>query len=139
MATLISQTSDLVWPARRDLEPDRFAVTYDRLSDTLFVHFFGRVCPSAVFFLDDGDRDAIALLGDVETGRVVGIHVEGFLASVVERHPGWLDLLDAAEVRGITPAEVAEERRRRMAGGRRRAALAALLDDVGAAAALSAR
>ena len=139
MAALISRLSDLWWPARLDIDPDRFVVTYDRLSDTLFVDFFGRVCPSAVFFLDDGDLDDVALLGDVETGRIVGIHIEALLAHAVERHPGWLDLLDVAELRGITPAEVAEERRRRMVGERRRATLAALLDEVGAGSPLPTR
>jgi hypothetical protein len=133
MATLISRTSDLAWPVRDELDPDRFVVTYDRLGDELLVHFFDGTFPSASFPADMDDPDYLYLLGDVETGRIVGIHVDAFLAYAVERHPGWLDLLDVADLRGITPAEVAAERRRRMTGERRRAALASLLDEVGAA------
>jgi len=136
MATLISRTSDLTWPPDEMLDPDGFDVSYDRLSDELLVYFSGRDFPAASFPVSD-DADHIYLLGDVETGRVVGLHVEGFLAYAVKRLPPLIDLLDIADLRGITPAEVAEVRRGLMVGDRRRATLAALLTVVDAEVAAS--
>lgn len=119
MAAVISEVHDPLWLPTEAMDPDRFVVTYDRLSDTMYVHFFDRSPPAVSFPLNTGESDYLYLRGDVETGQVVGFQIEDFLSYAVDRHPGLVDLLDMAELRGITPAEVAEVRRGPMAGGRR--------------------
>ena len=91
----------------RSVDPARVAVRYDRRSDTLLMHLFGR------------DRNAVSIpredhlswLVDLETEDVVGFHIEGFLAGAVEDDPRLIELLNYAEPRGITPAEISALRR----------------------------
>lgn len=132
MATMTPEVRGPSWPGSDELDTERFVVSFDRLSDTLFVHFFGRSLPAVSFPLDTDDTDYLYLLEEIETGRVVGIQIETFLSYALHRHPALVDLLDIAKLRGITPAEVAEIRRGLMVGGRRRATLAALLGVVDA-------
>jgi hypothetical protein len=85
-----------------DLDPARIQISFDRRSDTLLIHLFGR------------DRDTISVpvakylyvLVDPETEQVIGVHIEGFLAQAVKDVPAAIALLDFAELRGISPAEV---------------------------------
>jgi hypothetical protein len=86
----------------RSVNPSWIEISFDRRSDTLLIHLFGR------------DRDSISvpiakylyLLVDPETEQVIGLHIEGFLAQAVKDVPAAIALLDFAELRGITPAEV---------------------------------
>ncbi len=86
----------------RSVDPSRVLISYDRRSDTLLMHLFGR------------DRDSVSVqsignrywLVDPETEEVVGFHIEAFLARAVKDIPELIALLDYAELRGITPAEV---------------------------------
>ena len=88
--------------ALSSLDPARIQISFDRRSDTLLIHLFGR------------DRDTISvpvakylyILVDPETQQVVGLHIEGFLAQAVKDIPDSIVLLDFAELRGISPAEV---------------------------------
>jgi hypothetical protein len=121
MATMISGVPDPVWPPTDEPDADRFLATYDRLGNTPYVPVFGRSLPGVTFPVDTGDTDDLSLRGDVETGQVVGFRIGTFLSDAVERHPVLVDLLDAARLRGITPAEVTEARRGPRVGDRRRA------------------
>jgi hypothetical protein len=86
----------------RSVNPSWIEISFDRRSDTLLIHLFGR------------DRDSISvpiakylyLLVDPETKQVIGLHIEGFLAQAVNDVPAAIALLDFAELRGISPAEV---------------------------------
>ena len=87
------------WPAvhARDV-----VISYDRPSDTLLVHLFGRG-RSSVSVPVDG---YLSVMIDPESEEIIGIHIEGFLAQAVKAHPRQIDVLDYAELRGMTPAEV---------------------------------
>lgn len=84
------------------IDPARIWISFDRRSDTLLIQFFGR------------ERDTISVpiarylyvLVDPETEQVVGLHIEGFLAQAVKDVPDSIVLLDFADLRGITAAEV---------------------------------
>lgn len=87
---------------REDIDPAKIVVSYDRRSDTLLIHLFGRgletiSVPVAKYLY-------VMVTPDTET--VVGFHIEGFLGQVVKDTPEAITLLDYAELRGITPAEV---------------------------------
>lgn len=84
------------------VDSDSIVIAFDRLSDTLLIHLFGRGQPSVSVPVD---RDLYALV-DTESKHIVGIHIEGFLAQAVKEHPDEILLLDHAELRGITPIEV---------------------------------
>ena len=87
---------------REDIDPAKVVVSYDRRSDTLLIHLFGR------------GRDTISVpvakylyvMVSPDTETIVGFHIEGFLAQAVKDTPETITLLDYAELRGITPAEV---------------------------------
>jgi hypothetical protein len=87
---------------RQDIDPAKIAVSYDRRSDTLLIHLFGRghntvSVPVAKYLY-------VMVTPDTET--IVGFHIEGFLTQAVKDTPEAISLLDYAELRGITPAEV---------------------------------
>lgn len=111
MATPISHASRSTWPPREGLDPSRFGVGYDRVSDGLLEPSFGGALPAASFPIS-ADVDHIFLLGNVATGRAVGIRA-GLLASAAEQLPTLIDLVVIADPCGITPAKVAEGRQRR--------------------------
>ena len=87
---------------REDIDPAKIVVSYDRRSDTLLIHLFGR------------GRDTISVpvakhlyvMVAPDTETILGFHIEGFLAQAVKDTPEAITLLDHAELRGITPAEV---------------------------------
>lgn len=84
------------------ITPAHIAIAYDRPSDTLLIHLFGRGRPAVSVPVD---RYLYALV-DLESERTVGLHIEGFLAQAVKEHPELIAILDHAELRGITPIEV---------------------------------
>lgn len=90
-----------------DIDSAQIAISYDRASDTLLIHLFGRGRPTVSVPVD---RYLYALV-DPETEHTLGIHIEGFLAQAVKEHPDEIALLDHAELRGITPIEVRELQR----------------------------
>ena len=88
-------------------DPTHVVFSYDRESDTLMIHFYGRGLRGVSVHVQDGwyvrkDRDR---------QRVIGLQIEGFLARVVREDPWLLDALDLAELRGISLEEVARLRR----------------------------
>jgi hypothetical protein len=93
---------------REDIDPEKVVVSYDHHSDTLPIHLFGR------------GRDTISVpvakylyvMVAPDTESILGFHIEGFLAQAVKDTPEAITLLDHAELRGITPAEVRALQRR---------------------------
>lgn len=95
-------------------DPDRIRFVYDGDSDTLLIHLFGQGLP-AVSLRMPGEA---MLRYDRVNDRVVGIHIEHFLADVVPLHPDLIDLLGVAELRdmpedarGSIPRPVTAEQR----------------------------
>lgn len=103
------------------LPVDSLIFDYDRESDTLLVHFYGR-SRSAVS-IEAGDHAYVRL--DRAADRIVGLHLEHFRSAVVPNHH---ELLAHAAVYGIAPApaESITTTTRAAATTRRRAALSAL-------------
>ena len=83
-----------------DLE--KVVIRYDRPSDTLLVHLFGRGRSSISVPIDR----YLYVMVDPDTEEIIGIHIEGFLTQAVKEHPRNIDILDYAELRGMTPGEV---------------------------------
>lgn len=94
-----------IWPDTRSIDFAKARLSYDRLSDTLYMHFFGRERP-AISVEVGSDR---LTLVDPETHSVVGVQLEAFLARAIHDFPPLVVALDVAELRGITPAEVRAE------------------------------
>lgn len=125
------------WPELDRIDPERVRLGYWREVDTLDLDFFGPDQPAVVVPLDLPDpADEVALLVHAETEAVVGVQIEAFLRRAVRRHPHLLDLLDLAELHGITPTEIAELRRTVAPAQRRRAAVAAFFDELAPVSAL---
>ncbi|MDP9365927.1 MAG: hypothetical protein M3Q10_17195 [Chloroflexota bacterium] len=112
-------------PRPEELDPSRLAVGYDRTSDILLVHFGNRGRFGVVDYV--GEPDYLAVLRDVEGDDVVGLQIEDFLARAIVDDPTRLDLLEVAELRGITPDEVGALRAEAARGARKRSAVADLL------------
>jgi hypothetical protein len=90
-------------PFRWDtVDPEKVVVSYDRRSDTLLVHLFGRSRDSISVPIE---RYLYAMV-DPDSEQIVGIHIEGFLGQAVKDHPQEVEILDYAELRGMTPIEV---------------------------------
>jgi hypothetical protein len=89
------------------VDPERVDIRYDLPSDTLIMHLFGRGRGSVSVPIDR----YLYVMVDPDTEEIIGIHIEGFLAQAVKEHPRHIDLLDFAELRGLTPADVRELQR----------------------------
>ena len=90
----------------RSLDPREVVIAYDRPSDTLAVHFYGRGRPAvSVPSSRDLDRDFVSMRFDPTTDQLVGFEIEDFLDLYVSDHPDALYLLKTAELRGITREE----------------------------------
>lgn len=89
-----------------EIDPAKVVVSYDRDSDTLMVHLYGRGFPAVSIYRGDGWY----MRWNREQGRVIGLQLEGFLAQAVWREPDLLDALDVADLRGITLEEIARVR-----------------------------
>lgn len=84
------------------VDPEKVVIRYDRPSDTLLVHLFGRGRSSISVPVDR----YLYVMVDPDTEGIIGIHIEGFLSQAVKEHPRNIDILDYAELRGMTPGEV---------------------------------
>lgn len=90
-------------PIRLDaIDPENVVISFDRRSDTLLVHLFGRGRGSVSVPVSD----YLYVMVDPDTEEPLGIHVEGFLSRAVKEIPEAIELLEYAELRGITAAEV---------------------------------
>lgn len=85
-----------------DIDPDRIVVNYNRRGDSLHIHLFGRGL--STISVPVGTYLYVMVTPDTE--MIVGFHIEGFLGHAVKDVPEAIMLLDYAELRGITPAEV---------------------------------
>ena len=101
-----------------EIDPDKMIVSFDRRSDTLLIHLFGRGRKS----ISVPVANYLYVMVDPESEMIVGFHVEGFLGQAIKDVPEAIMLLDYAELRGITLAEVRELRRTTLRPGRRHAA-----------------
>lgn len=90
-----------------EIDPEKVVVSFDRRSDTLLIHLFGRRGSVSV---PVGNYLYVMVAPDTE--ETIGFHVEGFLSQAVKDVPEAIELLDYAELRGITPAEVWELQRK---------------------------
>jgi hypothetical protein len=84
------------------IDPEKVVIRYDRPSDTLLVHLFGLGRSSISVPIDR----YLYVMADPDSEEIIGIHIEGFLAQAVKEHPRQIDILDYAELRGMTPGEV---------------------------------
>ena len=89
------------------LDPRELVISYDHDSDTLMVHLYGRGIPGVSVPVADGWM----LRLNRETDELIGIQIENLLANAARRQPRLLRVLDAAELRGITPDEIDRVRR----------------------------
>ena len=76
----------LVKPAPDEIDVERVAFHYDRVSDTLLVHFFGAALPA--FSVDVNDFEYLRV--ELDTHRVVGLQVEAFLTRAIWEDPRYL-------------------------------------------------
>lgn len=86
----------------QSLDLNRLVISYDRDSDTLMLHFFGRRVPGVSVPIDD--HLLVRLSRDRST--VIGLQIEGFLAHVARERPRLLRALECAELRGISREQV---------------------------------
>lgn len=89
-------------PRLDQIDASRVAVTYDRFSDTLIVHLHGKNVPSISVPVQKYDY----MLVSPDGREFLGFQIEGFLAQAVKDEPRIIEMLNFAELRGITPAEV---------------------------------
>lgn len=90
-----------------EIDPEKVVVSFDRRSDTLLIHLFGRGRGSVSVPV----ANELYVMVDPETEETTGFHVEGFLSQAIKDVPEAIELLDYAELRGIAPAEVRELQR----------------------------
>lgn len=118
----------------RRIDPRQVVVSYDRASDTLMIHLFGRGRPAvSVPSPANVDRDLVFFRGDPETEELVGFQIEDFLrlyVPVTPRALDWLHPQRGAELRGLTAADVDRIRDRDGLGGQAPATVDALLQDL---------
>lgn len=89
-------------PRPDQVDVSRVAVTYDRFSDTLILHLHGKNVPSISVPVRKYDY----MLVSPDGREFLGFQIEGFLAQAVKDEPRMIEMLNFAELRGITPAEV---------------------------------
>ncbi|MBX6723470.1 MAG: hypothetical protein IRY92_09585 [Dactylosporangium sp.] len=106
-------------PRSEDLDPRLMVVSYDDVSDTLMLHFFGQGRPAVSMEV----RNGFFLRVDPETHQVVGVQVEAFLSRAVIEDP---ELLEVAEAAGI-PEQTIQRIRRRITPDAMKAAAASTL------------
>jgi hypothetical protein len=87
-----------------EIDPEMVVVSFDKRSDTLLIHLFGRGRGSVSVPV----WTYLYVMVDPGTEETTSFHVEGFLDQALKDVPEAIELLDYAELRGITPAEVRE-------------------------------
>lgn len=81
-------------PIRLDaIDPENVVVSFDRRSDTLLIHLFGRGRGSVSVPVSD----YLYLMVDPATEETIGVHVEGFLSQAVKDSPEAMKLQATAE------------------------------------------
>lgn len=90
---------------------DQWTLSYDALSDTLYIDFDNRAGRCVSSYLPSGWMVRI----DRETRQVHGLQIENVLALEVKRFPFLLDLVLLTMPVGFTPSKVEEAARMRAA------------------------
>ena len=106
-------------PKLRDIAWDGVVLSYDRLSDILLVFVGDRAQPAVVVYGNDADGHQSYLVNP-DTSQFVGWQLESFLTNLVSRDPSLIDVLDGAELIGMTAKQLRDERQRALADSRRR-------------------
>ena len=119
------QTFNPKLPRTEDVDPLNVLLRFDRVSDTLHVHLFGKAQPAVS--VDVGPH--LYLRIDVETEEMVGFQIDHFLYRVVKDHPAFLE---AAELAGVPADEVAAIRQALPREVRQRAAVDAVFAQLAA-------
>ncbi len=91
-------------PRLASLDLRQWYFNYDRRSDTLMVYFEGRPRPAISVVVDDH----LSYRVDADTEEVVGFQIDDFLHEVVEQHPSFLTVAEAAGVDAATIAAIRE-------------------------------
>ncbi len=97
-------------PTSTDIDWDEVTLSYDRLSDVLLVFVADRSQPAVVVY-DDDDATWPCLVNP-DTMQFFGWQIESFLTTAVRHNPGFINLLDHAELIGLTADELRDERQR---------------------------
>ncbi len=79
---------------------------YDRDSDILLFYPYGKDRPAVAA----GGSDYVYVLIDADSAEFVGVQIEDFLSRAVKAQPNLLDVLDVAELQGMTLDDVRQAR-----------------------------
>lgn len=111
-------------PDLRGIDLHRSVFNYDRDSDILLFYLYGKERPAVAA----GGLANVCALIDPDSEEFLGIQVEDFLTRAVKDRPRLLDVLDVAELQGMTIADVHRARQEVLGhGGRFRAWLSRFL------------
>jgi hypothetical protein len=89
------------------VDPNKVVFGCDHDSDTLMIHFSSRGRPGVSLPVAQGWM----LRLDRQTDELIGIQIAGMLARAARAHPPLLDVLNLAELPGVTPDEIDRVRR----------------------------
>lgn len=89
-------------PDLRGIDLHRSVFNYDRDSDILLFYLYGKERPAVAA---GGSSNVYALI-DPDSEEFLGVQVENFLTRAVKDRPRLLDVLDVAELQGMTHADV---------------------------------
>lgn len=105
--TPIGRALTLLRHAGEVIDVESVTVGYERDSDALMIHLFGRGVPAVSLLI----TDELMVRWDRANERVVGFQIDHFLSRVAPEHPELLDLLDIADLDGIGAEDVGRIRR----------------------------
>lgn len=93
-------------PDVRGSDLHRAVFNYDRPSDILLFYPYGKERPAVAA----GGADNVYVLIDPDSEEFLGIQIDDFLSRAVKDRPSWFDVLDVAELQGMTIADVRDAR-----------------------------
>lgn len=96
-------------PTPIDIDWEEVILSYDRLSDILLVFVVDRSQPAIVVYDDVATWPCLV---NPDTMQFVGWQMESFLTTAVRHNPDFINLLDHAELIGLTANELRDERQR---------------------------
>ena len=96
----------VVIPDVRGVDLRHVVFNYDRDSDTLLLYLFGKERPAVAA----GGSDYVYALIDPDSEEFLGVQVEDFLSRAVKDRPNLIDVLDVAQLQGMTIADVRQAR-----------------------------
>ena len=99
-------------PQVHDLDAEQIVVRYNDERDSLYIFFSNP--PAAAISVDLNEYRYLRV--DDQTQRVVGVQIEGYLTSAVERDPRWLVWGELADI----PYDKLDDAKQRIGVNRRR-------------------